>query len=698
MHSNKLLLDWYSPFGPETDIGAFSRNILRHIAVGDDRVGLDARLVIEPNGACYRPPCPFRLIEEPSFVGEAVPVFNIGNNRENHFHINTLARQQPGIVIVHDIVMHPFVVWEALENRRKRLEYIAALAEEGGLEALDWLEGHGYFERSSNGARPWETVEMPRFPLLKQFIREAAGLVVHSEYAETQVRRLTDRPICRLYLPTEQKPFPTEAEWDAWVAATATTGRVEIVSFGHMTENKCLERLVHAFLGSEPLKAQARLTLVGHPRDAALAERLKAMLPEGDDETATVRLVFSVSEPELDRLKAGADIFVLLRQPNFESGSGALLEGMNMGRPVVTYDSGDFGEIPTGASVQLPLGLDGEALADALLALVEDPARRVELGRAARAFRQERSTTAYLDRLAGFIREVVPSMPALAALPRRKAPDNALEQACDALALPELTRFILWGRYGFARQASLYGTIEAVIHTVHSNGSPQSLRKLVFWLDYLLGSAPRPPDDVPPSVARDIATAIGPRALLTLDGPLSPIELRSDIFAARALAAGAAMPGEPRPIERMAVEPVTPGQVIDLAQGDWQGRQAGLWYAPEKRGAWSKGRVAFIPLALAEEVDADKPYGLEVSLYTPARGESSATTISIDGVRCDPQEPPPAGDWSFVIPLPANRHNRWLVAIDAGQCHVPSEEGHPGDDRVLGAHLRQFRIIPLASA
>ncbi|MFH8365722.1 glycosyltransferase [Streptomyces sp. NPDC018031] len=104
-------------------------------------------------------------------------------------------------------------------------------------------------------------------------------------------------------------------------------------------------------------------------------------------------------EDRLPELYAASGVVVLAGDADtFPEG---LVEAMLCGRATVSTDAGPVREIIGGTGLVVPPG-DPDALADACLALLGDPARRARLGAAARAralelFTTERSTAAFRD-------------------------------------------------------------------------------------------------------------------------------------------------------------------------------------------------------------------------------------------------------------------------------------------------------------
>ena len=110
-----------------------------------------------------------------------------------------------------------------------------------------------------------------------------------------------------------------------------------------------------------------------------------------------------------------------------------LFDYLACGRPVVAAVSGDAARmvVESGAGVVVPPG-DGAALADALVALAADPARRAALGAAGPAFVEERySRRAVGAKLEALLDEVVRLARGREVAPRPAGPGGAAKRAVD---------------------------------------------------------------------------------------------------------------------------------------------------------------------------------------------------------------------------------------------------------------------------
>ena len=389
-----LSLAWVTPFGPASDIGAFSRNLLGEFHRVAASLDASVTLVVNENGPGYWCPLPMlRLTGTEAdielLLGFDVVVFNIGNNTRNHGHINRLALQLPGVVIVHDLVMHGALgamlgFGDAGAQPRTDI-YTALLGQYHGAFALETVaQSRICMPDAAALFTPWDSSAVADMPLIAPFVESAAALVVHSAHAEQAVRAPAETPVLRLALPWDQKPGLTEAEWEGWCRATQEARICAMVCIGHIGPTKCLDQVILAFAGSAELRERATLLIVGHPDDAAHLAQLQRMVAQYDL-SGRIGFELSASLERLREIKLAADIFVNLRHPNTESASGSLAEQLDAGKPVVVYPTGAYGDVDAACVVRVDRLAGVAALAAALEALVVDPQARIRIGAAGRA-------------------------------------------------------------------------------------------------------------------------------------------------------------------------------------------------------------------------------------------------------------------------------------------------------------------------
>jgi glycosyltransferase involved in cell wall biosynthesis len=426
-----LRLAWVTPFGPRSDVGAFSRNIL-DAARRDHAARVRIIPVIQRNGPAYFAEGPALTLDDhfDPAVLEAFdhPVYNLGNNAENHGRVTRLALARPGVVVLHDVVMHPTLAFEAFEVARDASAYAALLAAEHGVPGLDAVAASGVLARPSRAAfLPWESAHAADLPLIGPFVASAAAVVVHSAFAAARIRPLTTAPVLTLGIPHDQKPSLSEAELAAWAEATCRAERPLAVAFGHIARAKCLDLVLRAMALAPP---SLRLLIAGRPVEPGLPAELEALAAQLGL-AGRVTLETDVTVARLQAIKREADIFVNIRHPNTESASGSLAEMLDAGKPVILHPAGAYAEVPEAAALRIASVSDPAELAAALAALAADPERRVALGAAGQAEARRWSGGGYVARLLDFLDAEGPAI-------RRRQGVHAARRAGTLAALAAL--------------------------------------------------------------------------------------------------------------------------------------------------------------------------------------------------------------------------------------------------------------------
>jgi glycosyltransferase involved in cell wall biosynthesis len=285
-----------------------------------------------------------------------VYLYHVGNDPHAHGWIVDALHRRPGVVVLHEFVLHHLI--SGLTLARGDVDgYLAALERDAGL--VGRLLGHAVADSRIDPL--WETRPQD-FPLAAEVLDLAAGLVVHSRYVEQRAREAGyEGPIWLIPMPAWPVPH---------VEPAAIEGSPLIGCFGHINESKRVPQLVLAFERLRRRIPGARLLLVG-----AVSPRLGELrLPDG-----VVREEY-VPEDRLWALMAACDACVQLRAPTMGETSAVAVRALSVGKPLVVSDVGWFRELPDDVAIKVPVG-EGEI--EALEAALERAAASPEMGAAA---------------------------------------------------------------------------------------------------------------------------------------------------------------------------------------------------------------------------------------------------------------------------------------------------------------------------
>jgi glycosyltransferase involved in cell wall biosynthesis len=405
---------WLSPYGPASDIGAFTRCVLPRFAQDDPAGRFECDLFVNACGETYDSPVPSMDIPAGARIGEILSrydaaVFNLGNNVANHTQITEALRKIPGIAVLHDFSYHHFFAHKCFEELHAPPAYARFMREYHGSAGYGMALRSGVITRDATLYAPWDGDNVSEYPLMQPLAALAAAVVVHSRFMEERVAKFFKGPILRLFLPSDQKAAPSSGDLARWRDETTSRDRCQFASFGHIGRSKCLDVVIQAIASSPVLRARSQFVIAGHPGDKEFVREIESMVAKLGL-SRQVMFEYSVTNERLLAIKNETDIFLNLRFPNTEGASGSLIEMMNAGRPVIAYRSGCYADIPEDAALLIDRAQGVEAVAAAMEDLLSDPARRVTLGEAAQTFVHSQDSRQYAQAFKQFVIDIAPEL------------------------------------------------------------------------------------------------------------------------------------------------------------------------------------------------------------------------------------------------------------------------------------------------
>jgi glycosyltransferase involved in cell wall biosynthesis len=267
-----------------------------------------------------------------------VALYQVGNDPDAHAWVVDALRKRPGVVVLHELVLHHLIAGMTI-GRGDGRAYLDAMERELGIAGR--LLGLGVLDNLL--PLLWET-QPERFPLTGTVLDLARGVIVHSRYVEERARAAGyTGPLWRI-------PHPA---WpmDAVAPAGDVSGDPLIGCFGNLNMNKRIPQLLEAFASLRRRRPGARLLLAGAPAERFdIGRRLERLgLTDG------VRSEGYVTEERMWSLMAACDVLVNLRYPTMGETSGSVIRGLSLGKPMLVSDVGWFAELPDDAALKIPV-------------------------------------------------------------------------------------------------------------------------------------------------------------------------------------------------------------------------------------------------------------------------------------------------------------------------------------------------------
>ncbi len=295
-----------------------------------------------------------RLID--TLVQADAVVYQMGNHPAFHGWMLPLMAAVPGVVHLHDLVLHHMVA--GVLNDEQRLldgEYPTVLAK---WHSAPEVKTAVLALRS--GAPIWNSDDVVDFPLHHVATKLATEVVVHSRYSADRIA--AEFP----WLPITVVPqlYPVVAPH----RARANLRTIAIMGGGH--RNRRFDWIVQA-LASIDADLDHVLTL----EIAGEVEPVVQGLLEGIAGLNNVRLVVHghTSDEEFWRVFERADLMIALRQPTMGEASAVVSKALQAGLPTIVSDHGWYAELPQCVKKIAPTDDCPAALAKLLAQLARNP-------------------------------------------------------------------------------------------------------------------------------------------------------------------------------------------------------------------------------------------------------------------------------------------------------------------------------------
>ncbi len=384
-----------SPVNPvSSGISDYSEELLPHLGRYVD-ISLFVERGLAPSDPRLAQHMDLRALDELPALHARRPfdalVYQLGNSPA-HGTIYDLSLRLPGVVVLHEWVLHHLKLWHAAERRRDVGAYLREMEQRYGATGarIGRMMTRGQLQDAAF-----------RYPLVEDVVEHAAGLIGHSSFVVDQALAL--RPGLPAAIVPMGVPLPPLIDRTAAREALELPLDAPIwASFGHINPYKRMESALRAFRRFRAEHPDALYVLVGSVSPSFDLPGLVRRL-ELDDSVAVTGYV---PRQAFERYVAAADVCLNLRFPTAGETSASLLRLLGAGRATLVSSIGAFAELDAG--VVAPVDVD-DSEADLILAyarlLLEQPELAAQLGRNAREFvarehSLERAAAGYVSFLA----------------------------------------------------------------------------------------------------------------------------------------------------------------------------------------------------------------------------------------------------------------------------------------------------------
>jgi len=299
-------------------------------------------------------------------------LYHLGNNAL-HAGIYRRALEQPGVVVLHDAVLHHFLLGQ-LDQK----QYVD-----------EFVYNYGAWHRSlaedlwKNRAAAGSDYRYFDFPMLKRVAEQARAVVVHNPAAARLVKQHAKQTpvieIPHLFQAPESLAADEVARYrlrlglppDAFVFGV----------FGYLRESKRLAAVLQAFAELQAQNPRTALVVAGAFVSSDLERAVEPLL-------ATPAVVRLPHLPERDfwRAASAVDACINLRDPAAGETSGIAIRLMGLDKPVLLTDSEENSCFPEDACIRIASGVaERESLSRHMILLPSIPMLAPEVGARAAA-------------------------------------------------------------------------------------------------------------------------------------------------------------------------------------------------------------------------------------------------------------------------------------------------------------------------
>jgi glycosyltransferase involved in cell wall biosynthesis len=277
-----------------------------------------------------------------------VNLYHVGNN-QLHREIYRRAIEHPGVVILHDAVLHHF--------------YLGAFERDAYVDEFVYNYGEWMRERAAElwkrRARSAADAEYFAFPMLKRLAERSLAIVVHNPSASAAVKKhAPDARVVEIPHLYAGAPATDRDDVDRVRQSLGVSQRGFLFGiFGHLRESKRIASVVRVFEALQDQMPDATLLLSG---DCVSTDLKRALEPCAKN--PRIRRTGFLQDRAFWTHARATDACINLRYPSAGETSGIAVRFMGIGKPVMLSDGPEVSHIPQSACLRVDTGLREEPM------------------------------------------------------------------------------------------------------------------------------------------------------------------------------------------------------------------------------------------------------------------------------------------------------------------------------------------------
>lgn len=355
----KRTVNFFSPFPPtQSGVSDYSLTMVKSLSRDNDILAMvktrQERDFLSKQGIAAS-------VYENLSVPVGLNIYQVGNSAAHGYLFKT-ALCIPGIVVIHDLLLHGLIK-NAILGNNDRAEYKSLMEFEGPSGLL-------VAERTLLGDfKPFYSAFVGGH---KRLVERSLCVVVHSNWA-AQFVRSENKTVPIHVIPHFCDDHFAPAEREDRIRTTRDQLGISNESFvlshfGFVTESKQLNLLIKiSLLLQEKLDLHLLIAGAGS-RDLLSTEKFNLSL------VRKKTIVNHLPEQMLNDSILASNLISLLRYPSSGETSGIGARCLAVGRPVICFDYYAYSDFPRDVAIHIPVDtFDAEAAATAILAAVTTP-------------------------------------------------------------------------------------------------------------------------------------------------------------------------------------------------------------------------------------------------------------------------------------------------------------------------------------